>query len=230
MASVEDKSWGGGNPDEAPEYVRHRLKVWDEIVARRQAQGGDGSAEKTSITISLSDGSKREGIKGETTPMEIARSLGEDIAREAIVALVDENVWDMTRPLVGNCSLKICNFDTPQGKSVFWHSTAHMLGEAMEYKFKGELCIGPPVEDGFYYDMHIGDGRTVQDETFKDLEKRIERISKSQRKFERLELEKDEARAMFSYNKFKAELIEKLEEGTTITAYRDGPFIDLCRG
>jgi len=230
MASVEDKSWGGGNPDEAPEYVHHRLKVWDEIVAKRQAQGAKKSTDKTSITISLSDGNKTEGIKGETTPIEIAKSLGENIAREAMVALVDENLWDMTRPLVGDCSLKICNFETPQGKSVFWHSTAHMLGEAMEYKFKGELCIGPPLEDGFYYDIHLGEGRTVQDEAFKDLEKRIERISKSQRKFERLELEKDEARAMFSYNKFKMELIEKLEEGTTITAYRDGPFIDLCRG
>ena len=112
-----------------------------------------------------------------------------------------------------------------------WHSTAHMMGEAMEYKYGGELCIGPPLPaGGFYYDMHMGGGRPVTDEDFGDLEKRVDRIAKSKRTFQRLELSKEEAREMFAYNRFKLELINRMEVGTTITAYRDGPFIDLCRG
>lgn len=157
------------------------------------------------------------------------REIAEGLAKNAVVALVDDAEWDMCRPLTGDCNLKICGFDTEVGKKVMWHSTAHMLGEAMEYKYKGELCIGPPIENGFYYDIHLGDGK-VSEESFKELETKIEKIAKSKRTFQRMELTKDDARNMFSYNPFKLELIEKLEDTQTITAYRDGPFIDLCRG
>jgi threonyl-tRNA synthetase len=162
--------------------------------------------------------------------MDIARGLDPDIAERSIVAVVNQELWDMNRPLEGDCTVDFRTFETPEGQAVLWHSTAHMLGEAMEYKYHGELCIGPPVEDGFYYDIYLGD-RSITEEDLRDLERRIQRIMKDKgRTFERMELSKAEALEMFGYNRFKCELIRKLAEGETITAYRDGPFIDLCRG
>jgi len=231
----ESFSWGGGTPADAPEYVFHRIKAWDAAAEARkskQSQQMDtsDSSQEIHIKVTLPDGTVKDGIKNKTSPMDIAMAISENLAKKALVALVNGKEWDMERPLEADCSLKICDFESLEGKMVLWHSTAHMLGEAMEYKYKGELCIGPPLEEGgFYYDMHTH-GLTVTDADFKDLENRVDKIAKSKRTFQRMELTKDEARAMFSYNKFKMELIEKLEEGTTITAYRDGPFIDLCRG
>lgn len=225
----------GGDPSGAggPDYIEHRLAVWDTAVAARDAASmkiDDATEDQAPITVSLPDGTTKEGFAGKTSPMDIAMGISETLGRKALVALVDGKQWDMTRPLVASCALKICGFDTPEGKSVLWHSTAHMLGEALEYKFKGELCIGPPLEDGFYYDIHVPEGCKITEGDFDDLNKRVDKIAKQKRTFERLELTKEEAKDMFSYNPFKLEIINELEEGTTITAYRDGPFIDLCRG
>jgi threonyl-tRNA synthetase len=216
-------------PDDAPAYIAHRLAVWAAARAARLTLA-DGSGGGVPIAVRLPDGSVKDGVAGVTTPMDVAMGISETLGRRALVALVDGKQWDLGRPLVADCELKICGFETPEGKSVLWHSTAHMLGEAMECKYHGELCIGPPLEDGFYYDIHVPEGVKVSEADFEDLAKRVDRIAKSKRTFERLELTKEEARDMFSYNRFKLEIIEELEEGTTITAYRDGPFIDLCRG
>lgn len=222
-------------PKDAPEYYSHRLKVWDEALARQEAEkqalnGTNGNADENPIKITLPDGSVKEGIAGKTTSMDIAMGISETLGRKAMVAIVNGEQWDMDRQLVEDCTLKICDFNSAEGKNVLWHSTAHMLGEALEMKYQGELCIGPPLEDGFYYDIHLGDGHKITEAEFDDLTKRVEKIAKEKRKFQRLELTKNEARDMFSYNKFKLEIIEELNEDTTITAYRDGPFIDLCRG
>ncbi|PXF47498.1 putative threonine--tRNA ligase 1, cytoplasmic [Gracilariopsis chorda] len=223
----------GGDPTgtAGPDYIAHRLKVWEAAVsARSDAATKSEAVPEVAITVTLPDGSQRSAIAGKTSPMDIALSISETLARKAMVAVVDDQQWDMSRPLVADCSLRICDFDTPEGKSVLWHSTAHMLGEAMEYKYKGELCIGPPLQDGFYYDIHLADDLKITESDFTDLNKRVDNIAKQKRKFERLELTKEEAKDMFSYNKFKLEIIDELEDDATITAYRDGPFIDLCRG
>lgn len=225
---------GAGGEDkgvEGPHYIAHRLTVWDAAVTARKAQQMtiDTSSGKE-IKVTLPDGTVKHAIAHETSPLDIAMGISETLARKALVAVVDDKQWDMTRPLEADCSLKICDFETPEGKSVLWHSTAHMLGEALEYKYKGELCIGPPLEDGFYYDIHLHDDEKITESDFDDLNKRVDRIAKQKRTFERLELSKEEARDMFSYNPFKLEIINELADDATITAYRDGPFIDLCRG
>ena len=189
-----------------------------------------GEKEEKEIKVTLPDGSVKHVIANKTSPMDIAMGISETLGRKALVAVVNDVHWDMGRPLEEDCSLKICDFDTPEGKNTMWHSTAHMLGEAMEYKFKGELCIGPPLDDGFYYDIHLGGDAKITESDFADLAKRVENIAKQKRSFERLELTKVEALDMFSYNPFKVEIINELDPGATITAYRDGPFIDLCRG
>eukprot|EP00178_Gracilaria_changii_P010786 TRINITY_DN3130_c0_g1_i1.p3 TRINITY_DN3130_c0_g1~~TRINITY_DN3130_c0_g1_i1.p3 ORF type:complete len:753 (-),score=106.94 TRINITY_DN3130_c0_g1_i1:12106-14364(-) len=223
----------GGDPKgtAGPDYIAHRLKVWDTAAASRKAESQDSHpAPGKPITVTLPDGSQKPAIAGKTSPMDIAFSISDTLARKALVAVVNGQQWDMTRPLQEDSSLRICDFDTPEGKTVLWHSTAHMLGEALEYKYKGELCIGPPLQDGFYYDIHLSGDLKITESDFNDLNKRVDNIAKQKRTFERLELTKAEAKDMFSYNKFKLEIIEELEEGATITAYRDGPFIDLCRG
>lgn len=217
--------------DGEPEYIAHRLSVWDAAVATREASKLSLEEKpEVPITITLPDGSTKAGVQDKTSPMDIAMSISETLGRKALVALVNDNQWDMERPFEGDATLSICDFKTPQGKATLWHSTAHMLGEAMEYKYGGELCIGPPLEDGFYYDIHLGNDAKVTESDFADLNKRVERITKEKRTFQRLELTKAEARDMFSYNKFKLEIITELPDDATITAYRDGPFIDLCRG
>jgi threonyl-tRNA synthetase len=222
-------------PADAPEYIAHRLAVWDAAVELRASGAAPdptaaAAAAAVPMAISLPDGSVKEGIAGVTTPMNVAMQISETLGRKSLVALVDGVQWDMERPMAGDCQLKICGWDTAEGKSVLWHSTAHMLGEAMECKYKGELCIGPPLEDGFYYDIHMPGDEKVTDADFDDLNTRVDKIAKSKRTFQRLELTKDEARDMFSYNPFKLEIIAELDDSATITAYRDGPFIDLCRG
>lgn len=231
MTSKTAGAGGDAAGGEGPDYIAHRLAVWDAAVAaRKTAKISVQSPAQEPIQVTLPDGSIKEAVAGQTTPMDIAMGISETLGRKALVAVVDGQQWDMTRPLSASCSLRICDFDTQEGKSVLWHSTAHMLGEALEYKFKGELCIGPPLEDGFYYDIHVHGNTKVTESDFDDLNKRVDKIAKQKRTFERLELTKDEARDMFSYNQFKLEIIEELEEDATITAYRDGPFIDLCRG
>lgn len=225
---------GAGGDDkggEGPGYIAHRLAVWDAAVAARKAQQMTiDTSNRKEIRVTLPDGTVRDAIAGDTSPMDIAMAISETLGRKALVAIVDDKQWDMIRPLESDCSLRICDFETPEGKSVLWHSTAHMLGEAMEYKYKGELCIGPPLEDGFYYDIHLRANEKITESDFDDLNKRVDRIAKQKRTFERLELTKEEATDMFSYNPFKLEIINELADDATITAYRDGPFIDLCRG
>lgn len=233
MTNSAAKAGAGGDDKGAdgPNYIDHRLAVWDAAVAARKASSMTiDAAQSNPIKVTLPDGSVKDAVAGQTSPMDIAMSISETLGRKALVAVVNDKQWDMTRALEEDCSLRICGFDTPEGKSVLWHSTAHMLGEALEYKFKGELCIGPPLEDGFYYDIHLSGDCKIHESDFDDLNKRVNNIAKQKRTFERLELTKEEAKDMFSYNPFKLEIIDELEEGATITAYRDGPFIDLCRG
>lgn len=230
---TSNPSIGGGGDDkgDAPSYIAHRLAVWEAATAARKARelSIDPPAPKE-ISVTLPDGLVKPAVAGKTSPMDIAMSISETLGRKAVVAVVDNQMWDMSRALEKDCSLKICDFNTPEGKNVMWHSTAHMLGEALEYKYKGELCIGPPLDDGFYYDIHIPGDIKITERDFEDLNKRVDRIAKQKRIFERLELTRDEAKDMFSYNPFKLEIINELDEDATITAYRDGPFIDLCRG
>lgn len=236
MASiVQEASMQGAGGDPAgtggPDYIAHRLKVWETAVAARKVSSlNTNFSDAKTIKVTLPNGDVKEATAFKTSPMDIAIGISETLGRKAIVAIVNDSQWDMNRPLEQDCSLRICDFDTPEGKSVLWHSTAHMLGEALEYKYKGELCIGPPLEDGFYYDIHLHDDAKVTEGDFDDLNKRVDRIAKQKRTFERLELTKLEALDMFSYNPFKTEIINELPQGATITAYRDGPFIDLCRG
>lgn len=146
-----------------------------------------------------------------------------------MISKVNGKLWDLERPLEESCSIQLLKFDDEEAQSVFWHSTAHVLGEAMERIYGGCLCYGPPIQDGFYYDMFLEKDQ-VSSQDLPALEGLMKTIVKEKQQFERLELTKEQLLEMFAYNPFKVRILkEKVTEPST-TVYRCGPLIDLCRG
>lgn len=141
-------------------------------------------------------------------------------------------LWDLTRPLEGNCNIQIITFDSDDeaGKAVFWHSSAHLLGQSLEHNYGALLTIGPPVAGGFYYDSYMGE-EGISESQFGEIEEEIRKSVKRKEKFERLVVTKDEALDLFKYSPFKTALIKaKVPDGTRTTVYRNGDLIDLCMG
>lgn len=211
-----------------PEYIEHRIKMfealkakYDEWVARQPIQP---------IQITLPDGRIIEGHSWKTTPMEIAKTISNSLADRLVIAKVNGALWDTGRPLEGSCTLELLDFEHEEGKQVFWHSSAHVLGEASERHYGCHLCIGPPLEDGFYYEMDTL-GRSVSQSDYPALETLAKGIIKEKQQFERLEMSKEELLEMFKSNPFKVHIIkDKIPDGTSTTVYRCGTLIDLCRG
>merc|ERR1712106_1172335 len=150
----------------------------------------------------LPDGKTVPGQSWRTTPYDIAAGISKGLADSCVVAKVNGEVWDLDRPLEGDVKLELIKFDDEEGQAVFWHSSAHVLGEAMERVYGGHLCYGPPIEEGFYYDMyHEGPG--VSNADYPGLEEVMKKITKEKQPFERLEMKKEDLLEMFKYNKFK---------------------------
>jgi len=216
----------------APEFLDVRLQLFNKLKAKYDAE--IAAKPREPITITLGDGSIKPGTSWETTPAEIAKGISNSLFKRTVVARLngdDEQLWDLERPLEASCKLELINFDDPIGKKVFWHSSAHILGEASERRFGCSLCIGPPIDNGFYYEMSLPGGAPVQQSDWKPLETLVTQIVKEKQPFERLVLSKEDLLEMFSYNKYKQHIIkDKIEDGTFTTVYRNGPLIDLCRG
>lgn len=184
----------------------------------------------SSIKVTLPDGSVREYPSG-TTSLEVARSISEGLARNVLAALVDGTVWDASRPLTRDCSLKLLTWNDAEGKQTYWHSSAHLLAEALEALYPGiKLGIGPPIEHGFYYDIDFGD-HAFSSEEFEQVEKKMLELAKQDNAYIRSEVSKDEAIKYFTEKQdpYKLELIRDLNDGE-ITFYKQGNFTDLCRG
>jgi threonyl-tRNA synthetase len=182
------------------------------------------------IKVSLPDGSVKEVEKG-TTPLDIAKSISEGLARKVLAAEINNEVWDLTRPISENSSLKLLTFQDKDGKSTMWHSTAHLLAEALEFYYPGiKLAIGPPIENGFYYDIDF-EGYDISEKDLNKIEKKIIELAREKNIFQRQDISKTEALAYFKdkNDPYKLELIEELEDGS-ITFYKQGNFTDLCRG
>ncbi|PSK54052.1 Threonine--tRNA ligase, cytoplasmic [Elsinoe australis] len=233
----KEKKAKGGDSDSGPleltpppSYIQDRIDLFDKVKAEHDEWVAQQPREE--IQITLGSGDVRIGKAWETTPGEIARGISKSLYERTVVARLDgEELWDLERPLEKSCKLELLDFEHPEGKKVFWHSSAHILGEAAERRFGCSLCIGPPVEDGFYYEMALPDGGAVQFSDWKPLEKIVDKAVKEKQKFERLTLTKQQLLDMFAYNKYKQHIIsDKIPDGTSTTVYRNGPLIDLCRG
>lgn len=213
-----------------PSFIEHRIKLFEEIKAKRDAELA--SKERKPVNVELKDGTIKVATSWETSPLDIAKEIGKSFADRQVISKVDGELWDLERPLEKDCKLEFLDFEHPEGKAVFWHSSAHVLGEGCECHFGAHLCFGPPTEDGFFYDMAIDNGETVVSQTdFKNIETACQKAIKEKQPFERLVMSKEELLEMFNYNKYKQELIKsKIPDGTSSTVYRCGPLIDLCRG
>ncbi|KAI1651346.1 threonyl-tRNA synthetase [Daldinia loculata] len=229
-AAGEDVSTGPLEMTPPPDFLKTRLDLFDRLKKKYDEEIAKRPREQ--ITITLPDGSVKIGTSWETTPGEIAKGVSNSLYKRSVVARIDgDKLWDLERPLEQSCKLELLTFDDPKGKEVFWHSSAHILGEACERRFGCSLCIGPPIDDGFYYEMALPGGGAVQTSDWTPLERIVGDIVKERQRFERLEMTKDELLEMFSYNKYKQHIIStKIPDGTSTTVYRNGPLIDLCRG
>ena len=182
------------------------------------------------VQIQFPDGAVRSYEKG-ITALGIAKSISEGLAKKVLAASVNGEVWDATRPINTDCALKLFTWDDNEGKNTFWHSSAHLLAEAVEMQFPGaKFWVGPALEKGFYYDIDLG-GKTLKDEDVIILEKKMNELAKQANAYIRKEMTKTEAVAYFTEkgDEYKLDLLSGLEDGT-ITFYTQGQFTDLCRG
>lgn len=182
------------------------------------------------VKISLPDGSVREyprGVKG----AEIAASISEGLARVSLAIEVNGEVWDLARPITEDASVKILTWNDKSGKTTFWHSSAHLMAEALEALYPGvKLGIGPAIENGFYYDIDLGD-RTFGDDDLVKVEAKMKELAKKDSVFLRKDVSKTDALDYFTKkaDPYKIELISGLDDGK-ITFYEQGNFVDLCKG
>ena len=182
------------------------------------------------IKITFPDGAVREYEKG-INALQIAKSISEGLARKVLAANVNGQVWDATRPLNEDATLKLLTWEENDGKSTFWHSSAHLMAEAVESMFPGvKFWVGPPVENGFYYDMDLG-GRSITEEDLRKLEVKMSELAKQANAYARKEVSKADAVKYFKEkgDEYKLDLLEQLKDGE-ITFYTQGNFTDLCRG
>lgn len=182
------------------------------------------------INITLPDGSVRQYDKG-ITSMQIAQSISEGLARNVLAAEVDGQVWDASRSIEQDAAVKLLTWNDLQGKATFWHSSAHLMAEALEALYPGtKFGIGPAIETGFYYDVDFGD-RVFSSDEFKVIEDKIIELAKTKEEFVRKPVSKADATAYFTEkgDEYKLDLIKDLPDGS-ITLYTQGNFTDLCRG
>ncbi|XP_042331389.1 threonine--tRNA ligase 1, cytoplasmic-like [Sceloporus undulatus] len=217
-------------PQQEPSFIQDRLKLYEALKKEHDALlASRASSQSRPIKITLPDGKKVEGESWKTTPHQIALGISRGLADNAVIAKVNGELWDLDRPMEGDSTLELLVFDSEEAQAVYWHSSAHILGEAMENYYGGCLCYGPPIENGFYYDMYM-DNRGVSSTEFPALENICKNIIKEKQPFERLEIHKETLLDMFKYNKFKCRILNEKVDTPTTTVYRCGPLIDLCRG
>lgn len=183
------------------------------------------------ITITFPDGAQRQYEAG-TTSMDVAKSISAGLARNILAATVDGQVWDLSRPLEHNAHIQFLKWTDEDGKATFWHSSAHLMAEALESIFPGtKFAIGPPIErGGFYYDIDLGD-QQIAEEDLQRIEVKMAELAGQKEVFERTPVAKADAIAYFTEKNdpYKLDLLQNLEDGQ-ITFYKQGSFTDLCRG
>ncbi len=182
------------------------------------------------INITFPDGNVRQYEKG-TTALEIAKSISHGLAKNVLSAKVNGEVWDATRPINEDATVQLLTWNDTAGKMTFWHSSAHLMAEALEALYPGvKFGIGPAIDNGFYYDVDTGDRQISSDELPK-IEKKMLELARQKNEYTRKEVSKKEALEYFEGkgDEYKLELISELEDGT-ITFYEQGKFVDLCKG
>lgn len=183
------------------------------------------------MNITFPDGIVRQFPDG-TSGMEIAKSISEGLARVALGIFVDNVPYDLSRPITKDATIRIVTFNDEDGRQIFWHSTAHLMAEALESLYAGvKFGIGPPIENGFYYDVDLPNGKKLSVEDLTVIEAKMKELVKQNSTFERVEISWEDAVKYFTEkgDEYKLELLDGLK-GSEITLYKQGGFTDLCRG
>ena len=183
------------------------------------------------IKIKFPDGNVKEFESG-VTGLDIARGISSKLAKEVLSISVNGEIWDLTRPITADAEIKLFTWDDQEGKHAFWHSSAHLMAEALQQLYPNtKFGIGPAIENGFYYDIDPGEGVVLTDKDLETIEKKMLELARQKEEYCRINVSKQEALEHFnSINEtYKVELINDLEDGK-ITYYRQGSFTDLCRG
>jgi threonyl-tRNA synthetase len=203
-------------------FVEWRIKLWEQLEKKVELLPVE------EIFITLLDG-KQIQTNNRMTPIDIAKQLG---LKKVIACELDGIVTDMWKHFEKNCSIKFLTFEDENGRKVFWHSTAHILGLALEEKFQANLSVGPALEGGgFYYEGRLPNGMTISDKDLVDLEELMKACVNQAYPFQRLIVTKADALEMMKHNPYKIAIINsKVPDGENCTLYKCGPFIDLCRG
>jgi threonyl-tRNA synthetase len=187
-----------------PDFIQSRQKLWDKFKAENDSFLASQTSVPISVVLHLPTGEKTVSAESwKSTPYALSREhVTKGFADSIVISKVNGRLWDLSRPLEGDAEVQFLSFEDSEGQQVFWHSTAHMLGEACERVFGGHLCYGPPIENGFYYDMFVekkeDDAGVVSTAHFKTLESVMQKISKERQPFERLELTKAQLLEMFA--------------------------------
>jgi threonyl-tRNA synthetase len=182
------------------------------------------------INISFPDGAVRQYEAG-VSALDIAKSISEGLAKKVLAASVNGQVWDATRPINNDAALKLLTWDDADGKNTFWHSSAHLMAEAIESMFPGvKFWVGPALDRGFYYDMDLG-GKQITEDDLRVIEKKMNELAKQNNAYQRKEISKADALKYFEEkgDEYKLDLLQNLNDGE-ITFYTQGQFTDLCRG
>ena len=231
--------------DPEPYFIQERIDFFEKL--QKEYNDKVAAAPRNPLKIVLKDGSVKEATSYETSPMDIARQISKSLADRLCIAKVNGELWDLERPFEGEADesikLELLDFESEEGKKVFWHSSAHVLGEACECNLGAHICLGPPTDDGFFYEFAVRDSmkeltpeekeneRTVSQADFPNLEGVAKNVIKEKQKFERLLMTKEDLLKMFHYSKYKTYLIQtKVPDGGSSTVYRCGKLIDLCVG
>lgn len=204
-----------------------RSALFDQLYKMQQAKF---EARRRPIKVTLPDGKVIEGESWFTCPLDIAKSLSNSLAEKVIVARVNDVLWDLTRPLEGDATLEFLDWEDKEAREVFWHSSCHILGYAMERVFDSKLSVGPPLEEGgFFYEGQTE--RAVSEGDYQVIESAMQELVKQKSPYQRLEVSKEDALKLFSYTDFKTKILtSKVTDGTTCTVYKCGNLIDPCRG
>ncbi|NXS01959.1 SYTC protein, partial [Oxylabes madagascariensis] len=212
-----------------PAFINERLEMYNKLKAEHDALLAERAANDSKpIKVTLPDGKQVDAESWKTTPYQIACGISQGLADNTVIAKVNKVVWDLDRPLEEDCSLELLKFEDEEAQAVYWHSSAHIMGEAMERIYGGCLCYGPPIENGFYYDMFLEEGG-VSSNDFSALETLCKKIMKEKQAFERLEVKKETLLEMFKYNKFKCRILnEKVNTPTTTASRFLQCFISFC--
>ncbi len=182
------------------------------------------------ISIRFPDGAERQYEPG-VSALDIAKSISEGLARKVLAASVNGQVWDATRPITTDSTLKLHTWDDTEGKNTFWHSSAHLMAEAVEALYPGvKFWVGPALDKGFYYDIDLG-GQHISEDDLVAIEKKMNELAKQNNAYQRKEISKQEAVSYFQEksDEYKLDLLQGLDDGS-ITFYTQGQFTDLCRG